>query len=250
MRVDSLLRTAGAASAAILFLVGVAAGCGDTPSAPTVAVARPPGAAGPPAPPATVEITGHLWSYDASRRQPGTGHVSGFVFAPTWGGAMLPAPVAADGSYRARVPADSLVYLTTAGGHRPCMTAVRTAGVSEVTGIDLHVITDSTRLGSSLPPDLPQQAHRVTGMVFEPQPDGSRVPLAGVWVGLDGAMGDGLVVAGTRTDADGRYILCGVQAVAPPGTDVVLFAWLELYRPFFTGLAGTADVVIDIPLTR
>ena len=237
--------------AMVLVLSGVACGCDDGPTAPTrFSGPRPPAAEVPPTPaPRMVEITGHLWQHDASGMHIGAGYVSGFVFSPRSGYGLPADLVAPDGSYRVTVHAESLVYLSSAG-HRPCLTAVDTSGVSEVTDVDLHVVTDRTRLGASLPPELLQQSHRVTGVVFEPQPDGSRVPIAGVWVGLDGAMGDGMVVADTLTDADGRYILCGVKPIAAPGIDLTLFAGLAPYRPFFTGLTGTADVVIDIPLSR
>ena len=235
-----------------VLVIGIATGCNDGPTAPTrFSGPRPPADAVPPTPPPRmVEITGQLWQHDASGMHIGTGYVSGFVFAPRMGFGMPATLVAPDGSYRAQVPADSLVYLTTTVGHQPCLTAVSTAGVSEVRGIDLHVVTDPTRLGASLPPELLQRPNRVTGVVFEPQPDGSRVPIAGVWVGLDGAFGDGLVIAGTLTDADGRYIVCGVTTAVGPGVGVTLFAGLEPYRPFFIALDGTTDAVIDIPLSR
>jgi len=234
--------------AGFLLIAAVVAGYHNGPTRPS-----PPAAADVPAPaPRTVEITGQLWLHDAAGRHPGVGHVSGFVFAPTWGGAMPPAAVSSDGSYRARVPADSLVYLTATAGHQPCMAAVRTGATGAVEGAEVHVVTDRALLGAALPPQLPQRANRVTGVVYEPQPDGSRVPLAGAWVGLDGAFGDGLVIADTLSGADGRYVLCGIDPVAgaAPAVGVTLFAGLEAYQPFFLALAGTTDAVVDIPLRR
>ena len=63
-------------------------------------------------------------------------------------------------------------------------------------------------------------------------------------------MGDGLGVAETVTDAAGRYVLCGVKGLPTPAIAVTVVAGQAPFRPFFSRLTGTADVVIDIPLSK
>jgi hypothetical protein len=245
MRARHQRRRASIAVAILVFEVCMSAGCSrrsptaPTPPSPSVREASPE-------PAATVEIAGHLWSHGRAGATPGAGQVGGFAFAPRFGRGLVPADVAADGSYRLRAPAEALVYLTSTAGHQPCMVPVRTGGGGEVTDVDLHVVTDRALLGANLPAGLPRRPHRVSGIVHEVREDGTRVPLADVWVGLDGAMGDGLVVAGTMTDADGRYVLCGIE----PAAAVALVAGGQPYGPFAQNLAGDGDVVIDIPLRR
>ena len=48
----------------------------------------------------------------------------------------------------------------------------------------------------------------LTGVVYGQLPDGTRAPLPGAQVYLDGDMAP--LAATTITDADGRYVLCGI----------------------------------------
>jgi len=50
----------------------------------------------------------------------------------------------------------------------------------------------------------------LSGTIFEASPTG-RLPSADAWVQVDGVMGDGRPLADTRSDANGRFVVCGLE---------------------------------------
>jgi hypothetical protein len=82
--------------------------------------------------------------------------------------------------------------------------------------------------------------------VYEDATEGRRTPLVDVRVSLDSLDGLGFVAATTLTDADGRYILCGLDD--DPSTYV--FAWKEGYRLFESRVQLAGNTTEDIELRR
>ena len=80
--------------------------------------------------------------------------------------------------------------------------------------------------------------------VFETLDDGRRVPLDRVRVELDGLLGMGVVIATTMTDAEGRYVLCGLGNEREP----YLFAARAGYRMFGGPVRIDGNTIVDIEM--
>jgi hypothetical protein len=200
------------------------AGCGSSPSdTPT----RPSGSNGSGPLATTFKISATVWEYGAAGIARGTASsvVFGWVQRPGFGFATGRIPVDANGGIAFNVPADTLRVNIMGQPHQPC--AVTLAPKGDTTA-DLHVITDVGQLGNNIPASLRAQTPTISGLVYEQTSQGPR-PLPGAWVYLDGVYGDGNIIASTLTDADGRYLLCGV----PTFDSLVLVAWSAGFKIFF-----------------
>lgn len=93
-------------------------------------------------------------------------------------------------------------------------------------------------------PRSPTGSRSVSGVVFEITPAG-RQPVVDAWVGWD-ALVD-WVVAETRSDAAGRYMLCGLPMEPTSG----LFALKVGYSNVsYASVPAGGDTVVDIQITR
>lgn len=100
-----------------------------------------------------------------------------------------------------------------------------------------------TRYANVVTTGLPTLAslRQVSGVVFEKR-DGERRPLADVWVGWEPILDT--VVADTRTDAEGRYRLCGL-----PRERIDLFAVrVGTNRPVYLPAEAGSDAIVDFEL--
>jgi hypothetical protein len=111
---------------------------------------------------------------------------------------------------------------------------------------DIHLIADRQQLGAHLPAELLARTPVLSGVVSEVGDDGQRTPLADVRVELDGLGGLGWVAATTLTDADGRYILCGLAD--EPTTFV--YASKSGYRLFESSVKLAGSTSLDIEMRR
>ena len=239
MRVDSSA-IVSAVGGSVALAVGLAAGCTDRPTAPSAAI--------PPIAEPSTEISGRVWWYDGRGPHTRPGVISGFVFAARRAYGTGGYAVAADGSYRLFIPTGAFVYLhaVTSGEFHPCVLRVTAATGAPVTSADVHVVADRARLGANLPPELLRRSPLLSGTVFEALADGGRAPVADAQVELDGAGGDGLVLATTLTDADGRYVLCGLDADREP----YFYVSREGYRTFGSVVRVDGNTVFDVELRR
>jgi hypothetical protein len=123
------------------------------------------------------------------------------------GGYSAAAEISADGRFEFQVAKNSTWVSLFAGPYyQPCAVGFSPKGTSTA---DVSLVVDPQQLGAHLPPALMARTPTLSGMVYEQTPNGKR-PIAGALVGLDGFGGDGVVIADTLTDADGRYMFCGV----------------------------------------
>jgi len=104
-------------------------------------------------------------------------------------------------------------------------------------------VIDAEQLGGHLPASLLALGPTLSGVVYEDTPAG-RLPVPDAGVILDSLYGLGLVIADTGTDADSRYVLCGVPDV--PGLTLQVSA--SGYQP--AELAATGTSTLDVPLRR
>jgi hypothetical protein len=214
--------------------------CTTTPTGPTkYSVYTPVTSSG------ATSVTGKVLVYSPDGVQPAAGaNVFGWIDMTNGSGRTTGAIVTgSDGSYSIDVPAGATRLRLTAMSasmFQPCAATVSPIGngVSR----DVSVVSDPDRLGGNLPDALLANAPLLSGVVFETTDQG-RQPLANVDILLDASYGDGLVVASTRTDGDGRFVLCGV----PYGPGLYLSAAKNGYEVFGKGsLDGVSSLEIEL----
>jgi hypothetical protein len=92
----------------------------------------------------------------------------------------------------------------------------------------------------------PPGSRTVSGTVFETTATG-RQPLENAFVGLEASLvADGFFVAETRSDAAGRYLLCGM----PEGRITPLIAAKSGYTSAVFSVEPGLHAVVDVEITR
>lgn len=192
--------------AAALCLLLVMSGCGEEarslPTAPTM----PPVVAPPP--PSTRTVTGSVWLYAPTERQPLAAiDVGIWLERPRAVGPAGFVKSNSAGRFSFEAPSDALVrlYVGTKELFQPCLSTVR-VGQTEAT---IRVVAESHLLQARDWPDFAVE-QVLSGTIFEASPTG-RLPSADARVQVDGAMGDGRPLADTRADANGRFVVCGLE---------------------------------------
>jgi hypothetical protein len=126
-----------------------------------------------------------------------------------------------------------------------CMVTVTLQGDATV-DLTVSSVADLAALNvpiAATPPD----SRTVSGTVFEMTATG-RQPVENAFVGLDDTGTSNGFVAETRSDAAGRYLLCGMPEVRITG----LFAgkWQDGYKTAVFSVDPGSHAVVDVELTR
>jgi len=232
-------------TAVFTLLAALAAGaCARHPPAPTPLQLSDGSPAGP-SPVSSLSISGTVWVYGPTGPEPARrGLVFGWLQGRSSGRTTGPVSIDSNGRYEFSVPHGLTRVSVERGidGQQPC--AVTLEPTTDVTA-DLFVVTDARWLGAGLPAELLAQTPTLSGLVYETTPEGRR-PVPNAWVWLDGLYGLGQLVADTRTDADGRYVLCAVPRF--PGMVI------QVSTDGFQMFESTGDLVgvetLDIELRR
>jgi hypothetical protein len=229
------------AVAALVFALG----CNETaPSNPLSATPPAPPTAAP-APGAMVTVSGTVWIHDAGSVRPdANGRMFGWVQEARQGRTTGQVPTDGAGRFSFPVPIGAQVRLQSSitNGYQPCQVVVRADGdVAQ----DIHAVVDRQQLGAQLPAEFLTHTPLISGMVFEQTDDGRR-PLPDVRVELDGLGGLGWVAATTLTDANGRYVLCGL------GDDrsTYLYASKTGYRLFESAVTLSGNANVDVEMRK
>jgi hypothetical protein len=220
-------------------LAAITLACGGETSAPAVTMPTAPTPAAPAFP--TVTLTGRVIDRASGGAASGTwvgvGSVQGT--AP-WVGAPGSARVDGDGRYQLQVredPGPAYVKSSKAGYVQQCAVSVTLQADVNV-DITITPVADVVTDGLPTAPNL----RHISGVVYE-LTDNGRQPLPNAWVGWDAFLDT--VVAETRTDAHGRYRLCGI----PTGRIDGLFAnRVNANRPVYRSTGPGADAVVDFEL--
>jgi hypothetical protein len=182
--------------------------CGEEPlSSPTAPTVTPVARGGPPSL-STRTVTGSVWLYLSSEPQPLSGiDVGVWLERPRSTGPAGSARSDSAGRFSFEAPSDALVrlYARTKELFQPCLSTVR-VGQTEAA---VRVVAQSHFLEARDWPDFTVR-RLLSGTVFESSSAG-RLPSADAWVQVDGVMGDGRPLADTRTDANGRFVVCGLE---------------------------------------
>ena len=162
-----------------------------------------------------------MWLYSPTGRQPLAGvDVEIWLEQPRVAGSAGSVRSNSAGGFSFESPSDARVRLHThpEGLFQPCLTTVRV----DQTEASIRLVAESDILQARDWPDFMVE-RLLSGTIFEALPT-ARLPISGALVQVDGVSGDGLPLADTRSDADGRFLVCGLEGepmhalvVAKPG---------------------------------
>jgi hypothetical protein len=212
----------GSRVCAFLLAAASVAACSDAPGSPPASPS--PAALTPPLPPRIV--TGSVWLASATAPAPLAGIKVGiWLEQPRSAGPKGSVTSDAAGRFSFEAPSDALVrlYARPPGMVQPCLSTVR-VDQAEAT---IRLVSESGLLQARDWPDFAVE-RVLSGTIFEASPTG-RLPSVDAWVQVDGVMGDGRPLADTRSDANGRYVVCGLEGetdiphalvVAKPGYQI------------------------------
>ena len=226
-------------SISFLAVVTIAAcsGAAVPPTAPTPQAVTPQ--VSPQLPSRT--ITGSVWVHSQTASQPLAGISVGiWIEQPRSGGPAGSVRTNSEGRFSFQTPADALVRLYTGTDelYQPCLSTVRV----DQTEATIRLVAESELLQARDWPDFAVE-RMLSGTIFEASPTG-RLSVADAWVQVDGVYGDGRPLADTRSDANGRFVVCGLEGnpihalvVAKPG-----------YHLAFPGLPTQGSGPLDVEL--
>ena len=210
--------------------------CGSESSAPAVTIPTAPTPAAPTFPTVTLAgtVVERVSGGPASGASVGVGSVQGT--AP-WTGSPGAARADGDGRYQLKVredPGPAYVKASKVGYVQQCAVAV-TLQADLI--VDL-TITPSTDVVTNGLPTEPNRRH-ISGVVYE-RTNAGRRPLVDALVGWEPIM-DG-TFADTRTDAQGRYRLCGIPTTKIDGLVAVRGGSTQAV---FVSVGAGGDAVVD-----
>lgn len=198
----------------------------------------------------THTITGTLTELGAQGQQPVAGaRIDVFLYSSRRGGHWMSDVTEADGRYELwGIPTDAIAVLYAGkadpGYVQPC---VHQLTVTSDTSQDIEIVPISAGGAAAGAAARRGTGPFVTGTVFALGPDGTRLPIPSAMVGLGGDMTP--VTAATLTDADGRYVLCGV----PHGTNefgVTAQGYDIAKNPMPRTIDVSGDMAVDVELKR
>ena len=221
--------------------VVMTAACSGAPPVPPTGPT--PGVA--PQLPSTRTITGSVWVHSPTAPHPLSGIRVG-IWLELSHSAHPAGSVTSDsaGRFSFETPSDALVRLYTGTKElfQPCLSTVR-VGETEAT---IRVVEEAHLFHARDWPDFAVE-RVLSGTIFEASPTGRR-PSADAWVQVDGVMGDGRPLADTRTDANGRFVVCGLEGKTQiPHALVVAKPGFQLaYAALPTQGGGPLDVELRV----
>jgi hypothetical protein len=176
----------------------------------------------------------------------------GWVDGGAHGGPTGRIPLDVNGRFDVTVERGVRLRLYAGGGtgdeiYQPCaVTVVATGNVSR----DVTVVDDYSIIGAAIPPSFLEGTRILSGQVYETVPGVGRQPVPFATVSVAGFRDWnhdlGWPIAITRSDQDGRYIICGLEGEAT--ATVYVINPIHEMSVFVVDLNG--DTVLDIELTR
>ena len=200
-----------------------------------------------------VRVSGHVVAYSGPSEFAAIGGASlfGWVEAGGRGRATGQIPLTASGRFSIKVERGARVRLYAGGNtgneiYQPC--AVTVDAVADVSR-DVRVVDDYDVIGAAIPPVFLERTRILSGQVYEVV-EGRRQPVAFATVSVGGYQDFGNAlgwpIANTRTDADGRYIICGLDA----DTWATVYVVNPIHGMFVSEIELTGDTVLDVEVFR
>jgi hypothetical protein len=203
------MMAAPASCVSIFFVAVMIAACSGRSAVSPTGVSPPVG--GPPLSSRT--ITGSVWLYSPTERHP-LACVDVGIWLELPRAAHPAGSVKSDrtGRFSFETSSDALVRLYTHPNdlYQPCLTTVRV----DQTEATVRLVAESDILQARDWPDFMVE-RLLSGTIFEALPTG-RLPISDASIQVDGVYGDGRPLADTRSDADGRFRVCGLEGTSTP----------------------------------
>jgi hypothetical protein len=211
--------------------------CSDAPASPS----PPTSPSSPSARPPSRTVTGSVWLSSPTAPEPLAGIDIGiWLEQPRSGGSRGFVTSDSAGRFSFEAPSDALVrlYARQQGLVQPCLSTVRV----DQTEATVRLVAESHLLQARDWADFAVE-RRLSGTIFEVSETG-RVPSVDARVQVDGVMGDGRPLSDTRSDPNGRFVVCGLEGetniphalvVAKPGYQLA-------YAPLPAHSGGPLDV--------
>lgn len=190
----------------VLFVaVAALAACGGEPRvSPTSPTSEASGVS-------TRTISGTAWLHSSAGAQPLSGARVG-IWLERPGSADPAGATTTDaaGRFSFDTPADALVRLYTGTPElfQPCLSTVAVGKTEAI----IRTVAEADLLNARDWPDFAVE-RQLSGTVVEASAAGT-VPSANAWVQVDGVYGDGRPLADTRTDTQGRFVVCGLEGAS------------------------------------
>jgi len=200
----------------------------------------------------TVHVSGRVLAYyRPTEFSAGPRNLVGWIEAEGNSRSTGPIPFDESGRFNLTVERGARVRLYAGGGrsdeiYQPCaVTVVANRDVFR----DVAVVYDYSLIGAAVPPAFLEHTRVLSGAVYETTRGGRREPVrfATVYVGGIREYGQdvGWPIANTRTDNDGRYIICGLEG----DSTATVYVTNPAHQTFVsTPLVLSGDAVLDIEL--
>ena len=202
---------------------------------------------------ATVHVTGHVQAYYGPSESGSIGGAELYGWIDGSGSAGR-IPLTTDGRFDLTVPRGSHVRLYAGGTtmnelYQPCAVTILADG--DVTR-DVRIVEDYRLIGAAVPPAFLEGTRILSGTIYEAAADGGRRPVPFATVSVGGYREYqhelGWPIANTRTDADGRYVICGLEG-NPTAKIYVYKNPLQQVHESVVELSGDAVLDIELPGT-
>jgi hypothetical protein len=211
-----------------------------------------PSAPDPPSSP-TVQISGQVLAYyRPTEFGPNGARLFGWIEAGGRGWPTGRIPADEQARFKLTVERGARVRLYAGADtadeiYQPCAVTITANGDVKR---DVKVVWDYSLIGAGVPPALLEGTRTLSGEVYETVPGIGRrpVPFATVTVGgfHDYQHDLGWPTANTRTDDDGRYVICGLEA----DTSTTIYVTNPIHEMFVSNVGFSGDTVLDVELKR
>jgi hypothetical protein len=200
--------------------------------------------------PTTVHVTGHVQAYYRPSEFSSIGGADLFGWIEGRGPTGR-IPLDNGGRFDLPVARGSRVHLYAGGTtgnelYQPC--AVTVVADRDVTR-DVRIVQDYSLIGAGVPPAFLEGTRILSGAVFEAVAGGGRRPVPFATVSVGGYREYqhelGWPIANTRTDADGRYVICGLEG----STTATVYVYKNPIQQVHESVVELgSDTVLDIEL--
>jgi len=201
-----------------------------------------------------VHVSGQVLAYSsATTFNPISGaNLVGWADGGEHSGPTGPIPLDSNARFTLIVDRGARLRLYAGGGtgdeiYQPCaVTVVANGNVSR----DVKVVADYSIIGAAIPRSFLDGTRILSGQVYESVPGVGRQPVPFATVSVNGFRDwnhdFGWPIAITRTDNDGRYIICGLEA--DTSASVYVIDWR--HEMLIADVDLKSDAVLDLDVSR
>jgi hypothetical protein len=198
----------------------------------------------------THTISGTITELGPQGQQPVAGaRIDVYLYASHRSGHWMSDVTEADGRYELwGIFSGAIAVLFAGKGNgeyvQPC---VHEATVTSDMSLDIEIVPRSAGGAAASAAARRGPGAFLTGVVYGQLPDGTRAPLPDAMVALDGDVAP--LAADTITDADGRYVLCGIPR-GPHDLAAMAEGGYDIFKNPPRSIDVAGDMTLDVELRR